>query len=156
MIKTILFLLLKLYDLCAHPFVRKSKTQVVFHHPDHPHLMREIYTREKENPEGSFYVEAAPEKNDWNEYIRMGKSWLHNYYHLDVKENHWQGSPTWRTFTTAFVASFHLDFMAEDRTVLTLHAKPSVTDAGGFQSWFQYCLNEGVQKVVVNNEGAED
>ena len=150
--KSILLLFLKLYDFISRPFSKKSDTKVIFHHPDHPHLMKEVYTQKKEIPSGSFFVEAVPYSNDWNEYIKLGNNWLHNYYHLDVEENGWKGSPTGRTFTKAVVAYFSLDFSKKEQTLLNLHAKPGVTDASQFQSWFEYCKSKGVQEIEIVKE----
>lgn len=145
----ILFPFLKIFDLVKQLFLKKRKTVVTFKHPDEAHLMREIYTRKKENPDTTFYVVAAPEQEKWDEYIRMGKGWLHNQYRLEVSTHRWSGKPNWRTLTASVIASFELDFSAAGTTTLTLTGKKNITDGGSFQSWFSYCRMAGVEEINV-------
>jgi hypothetical protein len=149
MLSAILFPFLKIYDLIKRLSLKKEKTRVTFKHPNHAHLMKEVYTAKKNNPDGSFYVMAHPESNNWDEYIKLGGIWLHNYYHLDVTKERWHGTPTWRTFTTAVIAAFELDFSSPDQTVLSVVGDQNITDSTSFQSWFKYCKKEGVEDIVV-------
>jgi hypothetical protein len=112
--------------------------------------MKKIYTRKKNNPTGTFYVEAHPDANKWDEYIKIGSTWLHNIYRLNSTTKIWLGSPMWRTFTTSFVGSFEVNFSAPDQTVLTLNGDKNITNSSSFQSWFTYCKQAGVEEILVD------
>ena len=150
MITAILFPFLKVYDLIKRLSVKNRNTKVIFKHSNQPHLMKKVYTLKKEKPEGFFYVEAHPDARNWDEYIKLGGFWLHNYYLLDVTKERWKGKPTWRTFTTSVIASFELDFSSPDQTILSVIGDQKITDSASIQSWFSYCRKAGVEDITVD------